>query len=85
MAEAVYVLCFLTSAAVAFLLLRAWARMRRRILLWSGLGFIFLCLNNLMHVIDLVIVPAYDLAMIRHLLALIGAILLVFGMVWDGD
>jgi hypothetical protein len=84
-AEAVYVLCFLTSAAVAFLLLRAWARMRRRILLWSGLGFVFLCLNNLMLVIDLVIIPEHDLALVRHLLALIGAALLVFGMVWDGD
>ena len=40
MAEYVYVLCFATSAAVAFLLLRSYVRTRHRILFWSGLGFV---------------------------------------------
>ena len=53
MAEAVYIMCFLTSAAVAWLLLRGYMRTRTQVLLWSGLGFVGLCLNNVMLIIDL--------------------------------
>jgi hypothetical protein len=84
-AEAVYILCFISSAAVAFLLLRAYSRMRRRILLWSGLGFIFICLNNLFLIIDLMIIEDIDFSMPRHLLALAGGALLLFGLIWDSD
>lgn len=84
MAEWVYILCFVTSSAVAFLLLRAFARTRHRILLWSGCGFIGLALNNAMLIVDLVIVPTTaDLSIIRQLPAVIGMSLMLFGMIWD--
>lgn len=85
MGEAVYILCFLTSAAVALLLLRAYARARKRILLWSGVGFIFICLNNLFLIVDLMLIQGIDFSLPRHLLALAGGSLLLFGLIWDSD
>jgi hypothetical protein len=84
MAEAVYVLCFLTSAAVAVLLLRGFVKTRSRLLLWCGLGFVGLCLNNLMLVIDVMVVPEIDLSMLRNLPALAGMAVVIFGLIWDG-
>jgi hypothetical protein len=50
---AVYLLCFLTSSACAFLLARNYARTHARLLLWSALCFLFLAGNNLAVIIDL--------------------------------
>ena len=52
-AAAVYILCFLTSAACALLLIRSYRRSRARLLLWSGVAFVALAANNLLLVIDL--------------------------------
>jgi hypothetical protein len=83
MAEAVYTLCFLTSAAVSFLLVRGYRRTRMPLLLWSGLGFVGLCINNLMLIPDLVMYPNIDLSFYRALPATIGLLLLVFGLLWN--
>jgi hypothetical protein len=82
---AVYVLCALTSFACAVLLLRAYRRTRQRLLLWSGLCFSGLSLNNLLLVIDTRFVPETDLSLVRTLPALIGVSLLLYGFVWDTD
>jgi hypothetical protein len=84
MVEAVYLLCFLTSAAVALLLLRGYRRTRLRILLWSGLGFVGLSLNNLLLTLDTTIVPV-DLSSYRQLPAMLGMFILVFGLIWEGE
>jgi hypothetical protein len=83
MIEVVYALCALTSLACAVLLLRGFYRTRSRLLLWSGLCFIGLMLNNVLLFLDLVIFPEYDLALVRNLTALIGLLLLVYGLVTD--
>jgi hypothetical protein len=85
MSEAVYALCFLTSAAVAILLLRGYRRSRARLLLWCSLGFLGLCLNNLMLVLDFVIFPHADLSVYRTSAGLLGLSLLVFGLIWDSS
>lgn len=86
MSEAVYILCSLTSAAVAFLLLRGWLRSRNRLLLWCGLGFVGLCLNNTLLFVDKVILPtSVDLSFVRAIPALVGMALLLFGLIWDAD
>jgi hypothetical protein len=85
MAEAVYALCFLTSAAVAVLLLRGYRRSRARLLLWCGLGFLGLCLNNVMLVLDFVIFPRADLSIYRAGAGFAGLALLVFGLIWDSS
>jgi hypothetical protein len=82
MPEMVYTLCFLTSAAVAFLLLPGYRRTRTALLLWSGLGFLGLCLNNILLVLDLVIFPTIDLSIYRAATATLGLLLLVFGLLW---
>lgn len=83
LATAVYLLCFFTSSACAFLLGRSYRRTGARLLLWSSLCFLFLALNNLVLVLDLLILPQFDLRLWRLLLALAGVSVLLFGFVWD--
>jgi hypothetical protein len=82
---AVYILCFLTSAACAWLLGRSYLANRTRLLLWSSICFIFLALNNLALVLDLVVWPSpdVDLRLPRLLLALAAAVSLIWGFVWE--
>jgi hypothetical protein len=82
-ATLVYVLCALTSTACAFLLLRGYARSRVRLLLWSGLCFAGLALNNVLLVVDKRVVPEMDLSVWRTLPALAGVAILLYGFVWD--
>ncbi len=82
---AVYLLCFLTSAACAMLLARAHRRTRTRLLLWSAASFFFLALNNLTLVIDLLVLHEVDLRLVRHAFALSAIGVLLFGFIWDLD
>lgn len=80
---AVYLLCFATSAACAFLLARNYARTRARLLLWSALCFVLLAANNLVVVIDLLVLPTMDFRLVRLLLSIAGVGVLLFGFIWD--
>lgn len=79
----VYVLCAITSATCAWLLLRGYNRSGVRLLLWSGLCFIGFAANNVMLFIDVQVVPNADLSIIRTLPSLIGVGLLLYGFIWD--
>jgi hypothetical protein len=79
----VYVLCFLTSAACAWLLGRSYFATGTRLLLWSSVCFAFLAANNLVLVLDLVIWPELDLRLPRLLLALAAVASLIWGFVWE--
>lgn len=81
----VFVLCAVTSLACAVLLLRGWRRSRHRLLLWSGLCFAGLAVNNALLVIDERFTPAKDLSLVRSLPALVGIALLLYGFIWDSD
>jgi hypothetical protein len=81
----VYGLCALTAAACATLLLRAYFRNRFRLLLWSGLCFVGLTLNNVILVLDRAVFPAIDLSMWRLGTAVVAVFLLVGGLIFDGD
>jgi hypothetical protein len=84
MAEVVYVLCAVTSAVCAALLLRAWLRTRVRLLLWSMLCFALLTVNNVLLVVDLVVIgPESDLVELRTGTGLAGLLLLLYGLVYD--
>jgi drug/metabolite transporter (DMT)-like permease len=83
MADAVYVLCALTSLACAALLLRGYGQRGARLLLWSGLGFVGITLGNVMLVVDTVVLPERDLALFRSLPVLAGLAVLIYGLVWD--
>ena len=84
MAQAVYILCAITSLVCAGLLVRGYARSRSRLLLWSSLCFAALALNNILLVVDLVIVTGVDLSLARTLTGAVGVGVLVAGLVWDG-
>ena len=79
----VYVLCFLTSAACAWLLGRSYRQTGTRLLLWSSICFAFLAANNLVVVVDLVIWTDRDLRLLRVLLSLAAVISLIWGFVWE--
>jgi hypothetical protein len=85
MAEAVYLLCAATSSLCAMLLLRAYARTGTRLLLWSGLCFTGLALNNTVLVVDLILVPDIDLATWRLVPAVLGVALLLYGLIWESE
>ena len=80
---AVYLLCFVTSAACAWLLGRNYRRTRARLLLWSGLCFTFLAANNLLLILDLLVIRDVDLQLGRLLMSLVAVAVLLFGFVWD--
>jgi hypothetical protein len=83
MATVVYALAALTSVLCAVLLLRGYASTGVRLLLWSGLCFVGLALNNILLFVDLGLMPGLDLAVWRSLPTLIGLMLLIFGLVWE--
>ena len=83
-AQIVYLLCALTSVACAVLLLRGYQRSRVRLLLWSGLCFAGLALNNALLVVDRVLLPTQvDLSVVRSVPALVGLLCLLYGLIWD--
>ncbi len=79
----VYLLCFATSSACAWLLGRSYRRTGARLLLWSALCFVFLSANNLVLVVDLLLIPHVDLRLARLLLAFSAVSILLFGFIWD--
>lgn len=85
MAEAVFVLCAMTSLACAVMLLRGYARNRVSLLLWSSLCFVGLAVNNVLLVMDLIVLPDWDLLLFRNLSSLVALSLLVFGLVWEAE
>ena len=84
MAGIVFVLCALTSFACAVLLLRGYVRSRVRLLLWTGLCFAGLCLNNILLVVD-ARTPSVDLSVWRSFPAVAGLAVLVYGLIWDAN
>jgi hypothetical protein len=83
MATLVYALCALTSLACAGLLLRSYFATRVPLLLWAGLCFTGLALNNIFLFVDFRVVPEMDLAVWRSIPSLAGLGLLLFGLVWE--
>lgn len=80
---AVYILCFLTSGACAYLLARNYRRTGARLLMWSALCFGFLALNNLVVFIDMLVLPQANLSVPRLACSLAAVAVLLFGFVWD--
>lgn len=85
MAALIYSFCALTALACAALLLRGYQRTRLGLLFWSGLCFLGLTASNFILVLDRIVYPDVDLSGPRLWLALAGLLLLVLGLVWEGD
>jgi hypothetical protein len=82
---AVYLLCLLTSTVCAGLLLRAYARGRARLLLWTALSFVCLALNNLLLVADMLVFTQVDLWPARQLAAGAALAVLLYGFIWEAE
>ncbi len=79
----VYILCAVTSAICAALLVRGYRRSGARLLFWSALCFVGLALNNALLIVDVGVVPEVDLSTWRMLPALAGVSLLLYGLIWE--
>jgi hypothetical protein len=83
MAEAVYLLCAITSVTCAFMLYKGYRENRTRLLFWSSLCFSGLALNNIVTFFDMVIVPNVDLSYWRSGIALAAVTVLLYGLIWE--
>jgi hypothetical protein len=81
----IYTLCALTAMTCAILLLRAYKRSGYKLLLWGGICFVGLTLNNFVLIIDRLIIPYRDLHPWRLVLALISLLILLYGLIWDAE
>jgi hypothetical protein len=85
MATALYILTALTTLLCAVLLLRAYTKVRKGLLLWSGLCFAVLTLSNLLVIADLVIFPQIDFFTYRLGSGAAAMVLLLYGLVWESE
>ncbi len=85
MGPLIYSLCALAAATCAYMLLQSYRRGGYRLLLWSGLCFVGLTLNNLILVADKIIVPHTDLSLWRTSVALAAMTVLLYGLIWDAE
>ena len=81
----IYSACMLTALLCAFLLFRAYARSHHRLLMWSGLCFAGLTLNNLFLVLDKLVFPNIDFTTARSVAALFAMSVLLWGLIWDSE
>ncbi len=85
MERIIYGLCALTAAACAALLLRSYLRTRFRLLLWSGLCFVGLTVNNALLIADRLFFTTVDLSTWRLVAGLAAVVLLLWGLIMDGS
>ena len=85
MVSAVYILCALTSIACAVMLFRGYLSSRAKLLMWSSFCFVGFTINNLLLAIDKVMFPERVVfpSELRVGAALVGLLLLLYGLVWD--
>jgi hypothetical protein len=84
LAPLVYAFCALTALLCAVLLLKHYAKSRYRLLLWSGICFVFLTLSNILLVLDKTYTDI-DLSIWRMTTAFIGMVVLIYGLIFDAE
>lgn len=82
-AEAIYLLCAMTSLLAALMLLRHYRQRRTSLLLWSLIGFAGLAVNNVLVYVDLVMFTGINLSLYRAAAAAAAMLALVYGLVWE--
>lgn len=86
MASLVYLLGTVVSLLCAILLLRAYGKVRMKLLLWSGLCFVGLTISNALLCIDLILLSdEIDLYMARLSTAAGSMLLLLYGLVFESE
>lgn len=86
MAQIIYALCAITSLMCAWLLLGSYRKNRFRLLLWSGLCFAGLSINNLLLILDRIVFPTLmDFSTLRLVAALAALLPLLYGLIWEDE
>ena len=85
MAAVIYGLCALSALLCTVLLLQGFRRSGYRLLLWSGLCFAGLTVNNLILVVDRLVLQETDLSVWRTSFALAAMAILLYGLIWDAE
>jgi hypothetical protein len=83
-----YLLCAVTALACTWLLLRGYRRSGVRLLLWCGIFFVMLSIENIILFVDVVIFPEIEmdwLIPVRRSIAVVGVALLLYGLIWETD
>jgi len=78
-------LAALTSLGCTVLLFRAYLGARLRLLLWGGLCFVCLSINNILLFLDLAVFPDLDFRPYRLGAALAGVLFLLYGFIWEAE
>lgn len=85
MEKAIYALCALAALSCGVVLLRSYFIDRFSLLLWSGLCFIGLSINNTLLVLDRTVLLEQDLSTLRLSVALASMVLLLIGLIMESD
>ncbi|WP_039917211.1 DUF5985 family protein [Cellvibrio mixtus] len=83
MAPIIYTLCALTSGICAILLLRSYFDSRYRLLLWAGVCFAGLTVNNVLMVTDKIFFAQENMLTLRLVVTLAALGLLLYGLIFD--
>lgn len=81
----VNILGTLTVGLCAGLLLRGYARARKRLLLWCGLCFAGLTVSNGVLIVDLYVWTDVNLYPLRLLIAAAAMLGMVYGLIFESD
>lgn len=81
----VNVLGTLTVGLCAVLLLRAYARVQKRLLLWCGLCFAGLTASNALLIVDLFVIPDLSIYRYRLLVAALAMLAMLYGLIFESD
>lgn len=84
MAQLVYALCGFTSILCAVLLFRQYRATPGRLLFWSAGCFMCFALANVLLFVDLVLIPETDLSLVRNGFILLGVVMLLAALIWEG-
>jgi hypothetical protein len=85
MVDTIYSLCAVTAFLCSYLLLKTYYRSRYRLLLWGGLCFVMLTINNCLLILDKLVVQNYDLSLWRWTTGLAATLILLYGLIWDSE
>ena len=85
MVLAIFILSLFTSLLCGVLLLRGYRTSGHRLLLWAGLCFVALGLENVVLILDMYVIAAWDLSLVRLAVPLVGLAALLYGLLWEAS
>jgi hypothetical protein len=80
-ATAIYALCALTSLTTAAMLYRHSRGRQSPMLFWSFVGFLGLCVSNVLVFADLVVFPTVDMVLPRTIIGTVAMMALLYGLI----